>query len=185
MSEGRALILEMLVAGRVTVEQADQLLEALGVASPAAPHEPVTQTGRQRRGDERTDDFFATLTPKQLIKLRDHGVSRAFIERMRATGLYDLSVDDFIDLHNNGITPRFVRDLREAGFTTLTRDELVEMYNHGVDAAFVRQMRGLGFANLAPDEWVELRNHGVDSDVAREMHSHYPTSQSGWEETSE
>ena len=75
---------------------------------------------------------------------------------MRATGLYDLSVDDFIDLHNNGITPRFVRDLREAGFTALTRDELVELYNHGVDAAFVR-----------------------------EMHSHYPTSQSGWEETSE
>ena len=185
MSEGRAQILEMLVAGRVTVEQADQLLQALDAASPAAPHEPVTQTGRQQRGDERADNFFATLTPKQLIKLRDHDVSRAFIERMRATGLYDLSVDDFIDLHDNGITPRFVRDLREAGFTALTRDELVEMYDHGVDAAFVRQMRDLGFANLAPDEWVELRNHGVDSGFAREMLGHYPTSQREWEETSE
>jgi hypothetical protein len=111
MSEERALILEMLVVGRVTVEQADQLLEVLDAASSAAPHEPVTQTGRQRRGDERADDFFATLTPKQLMKLHDYGVSRELIERMRATGLYDLSVDDLIDLRNHGITPRFLREM--------------------------------------------------------------------------
>ena len=78
-----------------------------------------------------------------------------------------------------------MRQMQEVGLAEATPDQLVEMYDHGVDAAYVRQMRGLGFANLAPDEWVELRNHGVDSDFAREMHSHYPTSQSGWEETSE
>jgi hypothetical protein len=112
MSAGRAKILEILVAGRVTVEQADQLLEALDAAPPAASHEPVAQTGRQRRWDERADDFFASLTPEQLIELRDHDVSRAFIEQMRAAGLYDLSVADLIDLYDHGITPRFVRDLR-------------------------------------------------------------------------
>ena len=84
MSEGRALILEMLVAGRVTVEQADQLLEALEADPPAAPHGPVTQTGRQRRGDEQADDLFATLTPKQLIKLRDHGVDSDFAREMHS-----------------------------------------------------------------------------------------------------
>jgi hypothetical protein len=185
MSEGRAQILEMLVSGRVTVEQADQLLQALDAASPAAPHEPAAQLGGQRRRDERADDFFATLTPEQLIELRDHGVNRAFIEQMRAAGLYGLSVADLIDLYDHGVTPRFVLDLREAGFTELTSDDLVEMYDHGVDAAFVREMRDLGFAKLAPSEWVELRDHGVDSDCAREMHSQYPTSQGGWEERGE
>lgn len=172
MSEGSAQILKMLVAGRVTVEQADQLLKALEAASPAVPHEPVTQTGQQRRRDERADDFFASLTPEQVIELHDHGVSRAYIEQMRAAGLYDLSVADIIDLYDNGITPRFVSDLREVGFTELTRDQLIEMYCHGVDAAFVGEMWDLGFANLAPDEWVELRDHGVKSDFAREIHSH-------------
>jgi hypothetical protein len=214
MSEGRAQILEMLVAGRVTVEQADQLLQALDAASPAAPHEPAAQLGRQRRRDERADDFFATLTPEQLIELHDHGVSRAFIEQMRAAGLYGLSVADLIDLYDHGVTPRFVLDLREAGFAELTGDDLVElydhgvdaafvremqevglaaatpdqlveMYDHGVDAAFVREMRDLGFVKLAPSEWVELRDHGVDSDFGREMHSQHPTSQGRWDEPGE
>jgi SHOCT-like domain len=182
MSEERAQILEMLVAGRVTVEQADQLLKALDATSPGASHELAAQTGRQRRWNEPADDFFARLTPEQLIELRDHDVSRAFIEQMRAAGLNDLSVADLIDLYDHGITPRFVLDLREAGFIELTRDDLIELYDHGVDAAFVREMRGLGFANLAPGEWVELRNHGVESDFARGMRSHDSTGQGGWEE---
>jgi hypothetical protein len=174
MSEGRAQILEMLVAGRLTVEQADQLLETLDAASPPAPHEPAAQTGRQRQWDEREDDLFASLTPEQLTELRDHGVSGTFIEQMRAAGLHDLSVAGLIALYDHGITPRFVREMREAGFTELTGDDLVEMYDHGVDAAFVREMREAGFTNLVPGEWVELRDHGVDSDVAREMRSHHP-----------
>src|SRR5258705_10221409 len=60
MSEGRAQILEMLVAGRVTVEQTDQLLQALDAASPAAPPKPVAPAGGQRRPGERADGFFAT-----------------------------------------------------------------------------------------------------------------------------
>jgi hypothetical protein len=133
MSEGRAQILEMLVAGRVTVEQAARLLAALDAASPAAPREPVNQTGRQRQRDERADNFFANLTLEQLIKLRDHDVSRAFVDSMRVAGRDDLSVD-----------------------------ELVELYDDGVDAAFVREMHCLGFANLTPSEWAALRDHGVD-----------------------
>jgi len=169
MSEGRAQILEMPVAGRVTVGQADRLLEALDAASPAAPHEPASQSGRQRRRDAGADDFFASLTPEQLIALRDHGVSRAFIEQMRAAGPDDASVDDLIELHDHGITPRFVRDLREAGFTELTRDELVELYDHGVDIAFVREMREVGLAEATPDQLVELYDHGVDAAFVREM----------------
>ena len=113
MSEGRAQILEMLVAGRVTVEQADRLLAVLEAASPIASHQPVNQASERRRG-ERADDVFARLTPEQLIALRDHGVSRAFIEQMRAAGLGGLSVHDFIALSDHGVDTAFVRDLREA-----------------------------------------------------------------------
>src|SRR5260370_40003456 len=103
----------MLVEGRVTVEQADGLLAALDAASPAAPHEPVHQTERQRPWDDEADDFFASLTPELLIALRDHGVSRAFIEQMRVAGLDGLRVAELIDLEDQGITPRFVRALRQ------------------------------------------------------------------------
>jgi hypothetical protein len=169
MNEERAQILEMLMAERVTVEQADQLLEALGAASPAGDHEPATGTGRHRRRDERTDSFVAGLTPEQLIELRNHDVSGAFIQQMRAAGLGDLSVDDLIELHNHDVTPRFVRELREAGFSGLTCHELVELRNHGIGAAFMRQMRDVGFDDVALDQLVALYNHGVDAAFVRKM----------------
>ncbi|MGH2504351.1 MAG: SHOCT-like domain-containing protein, partial [Ktedonobacterales bacterium] len=103
MHEGRAQILEMLMSGRLTVEQADRLLAALDTAAPTASREPTHQGGERRRRDERANDAFASLTAEQLIVLRDHGVSRAFIEQLRAAGLANLSVHDLIELSDHGV----------------------------------------------------------------------------------
>src|SRR5262249_32608963 len=119
MGEERAQILEMLMAGRVTVEQADQLLQALDVPSSPAHQGATSKADTQRRGDERRQDFFVSLTAEQLVALRDSGVSRAYVEQMRSAGLSELRVEDLIELHDNGITPRFVRDLREVGLADL------------------------------------------------------------------
>src|SRR5690348_3152657 len=113
MSEERAQILEMLVAGRVTVDQADRLLQALDAASPVAPQNREDETPRQGQWDEPVDDFFMRLTPEQLIELRDNGVTRAFIDAMLAAGIRNLSVDAVINLYDHGVTPTFVRDLQE------------------------------------------------------------------------
>ncbi len=185
MSEERAQILKMLVAGRVTVEQADQLLVALDAAPPTTPHEPALQTERQPRWDERVDDGFASLAPEQLIELRDHGVSRAFIEQMREVGLRDLSVATMVELYEHGVTPHFVSDLREVGLTEITSDQLIEMYDHGVDAAYVRAMQDAGLTEVTPDQLIEMYDHGVSTTFVRQMRSQYPTDQSSWEEPGE
>jgi len=168
-NEGRAQILEMLVAGRVTVEQAERLLAALGGASPAASQEPVNQTGGRRGRSERADDAFAGLTPAQLIALRDHGVSRAFVEQMRAAGLNDLSVNDLIELSDHGVDSALIGDLREAGVTNLTRDQLIALSDHGVDGAFARELGEAGFTNLAPRQLIALSDHGVDVEFIRRV----------------
>jgi hypothetical protein len=193
MSEERARILEMLVAGRVTVEQAEQLLQAIDAPSSPAHHGATSEAGIQRRRDGRSEDFSANLTAEQLIALRDSGVSGAYVEQMRAAGLNGLRVKDLIKLHDNGVTPRFVLDLQEVGLTDLSRDQLIDlyghgmtadyiremhalgltgatlgqlvkMYDHGVDAAFVREMRGLGYTDLTPSKWVALRDNGLEDD---------------------
>jgi hypothetical protein len=172
MGEERAQILEMLVAGRVTVEQADQLLQALDVPSSRAHHGAMPEAGTQRRGEERPEDFFASLTAEQLIALRDHGVRGDYVEQMRAAGLNELCVEDLIELHNNGVTPRFVRGLREAGLADLTCDQLIELFCHGVTADYVREMYALGLTGATPDQLVELFDHGVDAAFVREMRGH-------------
>ena len=185
VSEERVQILEMLAAGRVTVEQAEQLLDA--VSSP-----PSTSCAPGPAGD-----MFVINRPtvEELDALDEHGVSDTYIEQMRAAGL-ELNFLDLVRLHDHGVEPAFVGGMRDAGFTALTRDDLllmvdhgidlgfvramhevglidptprqlVELFDHGVDAAFVKEMRALGFGALAPDDWVKLRDHGVDSAFAR------------------
>jgi hypothetical protein len=151
VSEGRAQILEMLVAGRLTVEQADQLLEALDAE--ASPHkQPQAQTGRRERWEKELDDFFANLTLEDLIKFHNHGVSRTYVDQMCSEGLRNLRVADFCRLYEHGVTPRFVHDMREAGFAELPLDELVVLYDNGVDPAFTREMRS-DYTTTSQGEW--------------------------------
>jgi hypothetical protein len=172
MGEERAQILEILMAGRVTVEQADQLLQALDVSSSRAHDGATSEAGTQRRREERPEDFFASLTAEQLVALRDSGVSRAYVGQMRSAGLNELHVEDLIELHDNGVTPRFVRDLREAGLADLTLDQLIELFCHGVNADYVCEMHALGLTGATPDQLVELYDHGVDAAFVREMRGH-------------
>jgi hypothetical protein len=169
MNEERAQILEMLVAGRVTVEQAEQLLKAVDDRSPSASGGATSRATAQRRGDEPTDNFFAGLTDAQLAALRDSDVSTAFVEQMLAARWNAWSVEDLIELHDEGVTPRFVLDLQEAGLADLTRDQLIELYCHGVDATYVRELQALGLAGATPDQLVEMYDHGVDAAFVRKM----------------
>jgi hypothetical protein len=121
--------------------------------------------GRQRRRDEPTDGYAASLTPAQLIELRNHDVSGAFVQQMRVAGLGELSVADLIELHDHDVTPRFVRDLREVGFTELTRDDVVALRNHDIGAAFLREMRDVGLAEATPARLIALHDHGVAADL--------------------
>jgi hypothetical protein len=169
MSDEQAQILEMLVAGRVTVEQAALLLEAVDPAANPGSHGSVSSRGALRQWDERRVDFFAGLTVEQMRQLHDHGVSRSFIQEIYAALRHDLSVADLIALYESGVTPHFVTELTESGCANLTVREAIRLYEHGVDGNFVRDLRSVGLADATPAQYVELYDHGVDADFIREM----------------
>lgn len=172
MGEERAQILEMLVAGRVTVEQAAQLLQAIEVPSSPAHHRATGATlegGAQRRADRRPEGFFAGLTVEQLVALRDRGVSGDYVEQMLSAGPHGLSVKNLIKLHDNGVTPNFVLDLQEVGLTNLSCDQLIDLYGHGVTADYIREMHALGLTGATLGQLVKMYDHGVDVAFVREM----------------
>jgi hypothetical protein len=174
MGEERAQILEKLVAGRVTVEQAEQLLQAIDVPSSPARHSATGATwevGTQPRADRRPEGFFADLTVEQLVALRDRGVSGDYVEQMLSAGPHGLSGKDLIKLHDNGVTPRFVLDLQEVGLTDLSRDQLIDLYGHGMTAAYIREMHALGLTGATLGQLVKMYDHGVDAAFVREMRS--------------
>jgi len=89
------------------VEQTNQLLEALGAAGrPSDTGELRAPARRRERPAQRTgptDAFFSNLTADQLIELRDHGVTPAFVREMRELGFTDLSPDDLVEWRDHGV----------------------------------------------------------------------------------
>ncbi len=147
MNEERLSILRTLADGKITAEQANELIKALGDEPPAGAEEEYRPEGaiessaeaQGRVRQHTTNDFFTELEPDQLIEMKMHGVDANFVREMRELGITDL--DQLIEFKIHGIDANFIRQLREFGFTDLEPEQIVEFKIHGVDANYIRQMR--------------------------------------------
>jgi hypothetical protein len=183
MSEERTQILEMLAKGKLSVEDAQELLAALAAgeratgdawtppvgraARPARPgrprhrHRPRHRRGRHRHSD---DDLI-----DQVLHLRIHGIDGRFIAEMKEMGLADLTAEQLVALKIHSVTPGFIKEIRDAGLTEVTVDELVALAIHGIDADFIREMRAITSRDLTVDQLVALRIHDVTPEVFTEI----------------
>ena len=166
MGEESMQVLRMLAEGKITVDQANQLLDALGEEPPAAVERVETpKENRQRPGTRAPAKF----TLEQIIELSEHEVDPTFILRLRQAGLTDLTVDQIIELSEHEVDADFVVRLRKAGLTDLTVDQIVELSEHEIDPRFILQLREAGLADLSFDQIIELSEHGVDPALIRAM----------------
>ena len=122
-NQERTQILEMVASGKLTIEQADQLLEILGAQSLADAEKRSDQ--RQRAAG------FTTFTGEQLAALAVYEVDADYIRALQEAGLRDLTVKQLISLKNYEVDAEYVRALREAGFTNLTVEQLISLKKHG------------------------------------------------------
>jgi hypothetical protein len=152
MKTGRARILEMVKDGKISIEQADELLEALENAVPNTPahisplepnqfgpeHKPRVEVRISRSTNGGKYNF------EQMIELGKFGVSAKFIRELAEVGLTDLSFDEVIELGKFGISPKFVLEMRqlseEFDLGELNLERIIELGKFGVSATFVREM---------------------------------------------
>jgi hypothetical protein len=168
MKTGRARILEMVKDGKISIEQADELLEALENAQPntpartspfeASPLEPEHKPRVEVRISRNTNGGKYNF--EQMIELGKFGVSPKFIRQIAEVGLTDLGFEDVIELGKFGISPKFVLEMRqlseEFDLGELNFERIIELGKFGVSAKFVREMietQMIDF-NLPPSQWV-------------------------------
>ena len=126
MKEERAQILEMLQKGKITVDEADMLLDALAGTAVSAKNSfpPMPKTCRLSRTFLQFKGKFPKpglkLTPEQIFHLNREGADPDFIRAVR-------------QLHHN---------------STLTGDHIVRMAVEGVDPDFITAVSQL--ENLTP-----------------------------------
>jgi len=113
--------------------------------------------------------FNKKLSVDTLTAFRIHGVTPQFISEMKAAGLGNLDGDELVAFRIHGVTPQYIADWRAAGYDHLTGDELVAFRIHGVTADFVQEIKGLGLNRPSPDELVAFRIHGVNAAFVQTM----------------
>jgi hypothetical protein len=178
MKTGRARILEMVKEGKISIEQADELLEALENAQPntpartspfeASPLEPEHNPRVEVRISRGTNGGKYNF--EQMIELGKFGVSARFVRQIAEAGLTDLSFEDVIELGKFGISPKFVLEMRqlseEFDLGELNFERIIELGKFGVSAKFVREMietQMIDFT-LPPSQWA---HHGPNDDEQR------------------
>src|SRR6266849_6516786 len=151
MSEERVQVLAMLVTGKITIDQANQLLEVLGEEPLSEPERWTSRGWKQDEGwREPVREFqgrtaaqrMPSFTFDQIIELSEHEVDPAYFIKFREAGLTDLDVEQIIELSDHEVKPAYVKALREAGLVDLSFDQVIELSEREVDPAYVRALHG-------------------------------------------
>src|SRR5258708_4846209 len=119
----RIKILEMVAAGKLSVEQAGELMDILGAKS---------ATDAEKRSDQelRANEY------NQEAMGRIRGYRRAGDRGLRAAGLPNLTVEEIGALRMYGVGTNYVRAMLETGLSDLTVKQIIRLKNHGVDPLF-------------------------------------------------
>lgn len=146
MNQERTLVLEMLVAGKINVAQADDLLETLEPPSPSTQAAPAPAAKPP----------LLRFSPKQLLDLKNHDIDARFIRSLNDANLRTLSFEDILELGVHEVPPKFVRELRES-FPEITVGQIIELHNHDIDTDFLRDMREANLFTENPSTLLELK----------------------------
>ncbi|HKY06314.1 MAG TPA: M56 family metallopeptidase [Blastocatellia bacterium] len=171
-------------AAKESVEQSGETVaedETAEVENEAAASEAVAASDEQSQSQETSGsgDFigemqslgYANLSVDDLISLKTHGVTPAFVRDMRNLLGEKLDIEDIISMKIHGVTTDFVSQMKASGYDGLKADTLVSFKIHGVSPQFVKAMQDLGYRGVDADDLIGFRIHGVTPEFVEKWKS--------------
>ena len=113
--------------------------------------------------------LFPELSLRDVTSMKAVGVTVAFVKEMRAAGFEVNSSREATSLAAVGVTPEFVRNMRAAGLEVTKARDASSLAAVGVTPEFISQMRDAGFAVKSAKEATGLAAVGVTPEWVREM----------------
>jgi hypothetical protein len=162
---------------------------------PQAPEPPDPPESKEDFIETMNRAGFKGLSVDQLVALKIHGVTPAYIAQMKTMGITD--INQIVGMRTQGVTPEYANEwksrgwnlkpeqlmafrihgvsaeaidqMKAAGFT-LNADEAITMRIHGITPEFAKSWRDLGFTDIKFDQLVALRIHGANPALLQELH---------------
>jgi hypothetical protein len=147
-NEERIKILEMVAAGKLTVEQASQLMDLFSTKS-------TTDAAKRPDQGQRSGGY----TQETIGRIRGYRKSGDTV--LTEAGLANFPARQIAALKNYGVDADYIRALQEAGLADLTVRQVISLYNYGVDADDVRALREDGVAGPTVERLLSLKKYGV------------------------
>jgi hypothetical protein len=163
MHAERTRVLELVKSGVLTIEQADELIDALQTANqsevqfsnqsefrmPQAPRPPRPPRAPRAAGGGK-------FSFEQMIELGKFGINAQYVRELADAGLTNLSFDDIIEFGKFGIRPEYVIELRklaeELEMDELDSEKIIELGKFGVRPENVREMLESGLFDLSQSQ---------------------------------
>ena len=92
----------------------------------------------------------------------------SYLKALVDAGYGDLSVDEIIELRTHGVTPAYLSDVNAAGWGKLPNRQIIELRVHGIRADYLKAIKDAGYANSPLREIIEAHIHGVRAEHIRE-----------------
>lgn len=172
MSEEQMKVLEMLANGTVSVEEANELLEAMNEPAPRARERQESHWERQDVEDAigiDLDDLREALAETG----RSLGRVKVKLPKVKVMGFEDKigsspRFDRLVKLGMFGVSAEQMKELRER-FPDLTFDEVVKAAQFGVSPSFIDEVKAAGLGDLEFREIVKLKMFGISPSYIKDM----------------
>lgn len=165
MGDERMKVLSMLASGTLTVEQANQLLSALGANDDAVRSDDVPVPSVPERRERASEQRFGEYTFEQVLQMGTLGVEPAYFKKVRAAGLTDLTFEQILHMGTLGVEPEFVVHARAAGMPDLTFEQVVNLGMMGIEPEFITRVREAGLTDLTFEQIVQMGTLGVEPEL--------------------
>ena len=163
MSEERRQVLEMLASGKVTIGQANQLLDALG-------EEHASEANGRATTEQRKERPRPGLSPDLLVQLTALSGDVAYLAQLRDLGLTDLPRELLVELTAVSGDAAYIKRLRDLELTDLPRELLVQLTAVCGDATYIKELRDSGLTrDVSQELLVQLTAMGADVAYIREL----------------
>jgi hypothetical protein len=114
---------------------------------------------------------FSNLTVDELIAMKVHGITPAYIEAMRAIRL-EPGVDQLIAMKVQGVTPEYMDEARRLVADPSVED-VIAMKVHGVTPRYVREMQATGIEmRSAAGEFIAAKAQGITPEFVKSAVDH-------------
>ncbi|MEO8175089.1 MAG: M56 family metallopeptidase [Sphingomicrobium sp.] len=100
---------------------------------------------------------LAQVGTADLVALKIHGVSPAYVRELEASGLRGLSPGEITSAAIQGVDGRFLRSMAAVGYPRLSLQDAIAMRIQGVTPEFVRSLQKRGSGKLSPRDVIRLR----------------------------